>query len=283
MSESGSSGNGSSTKKWDWSNPQNVLAVAGIVAGLAGSVFGVAMAAPYGQDLLCKTFGVSCPRIEARDTKFNISAVDFDGWCASWLKSMENEQFPPPAYTGSTADCRWDAWQAGPTGYTKGIAFSMVAGADKSSDFEAVTKSIGTVLIGHLSMRHTKTAAETPFSLRADCWRDDPAAEVWVHIDACELSAPMIGIDSPFPASSYTSAPVRQADGSLTLTMAKDELDFIQRWRLDVDGQTTADLAPGAYRVDLAIGAPGEAIEPLMISTIFDIASPAPQQQPDPN
>lgn len=286
MSDGGSPG-GSSGKKWDWSNPQNILALIGIVAGLAGSVFGVAMAAPFGQDLLCKNFGFACPRVRAIETQFSIAAIDFEGWCEAWLQTMQSEPLPPPGYTGSKADCRLDASVSGPPGFMGSIATSQTDGDQRSSpDGGGVKQTTDVILIGHLSMKHTQTPADTPFSIRADCWRYDPAVSQWVHLDACTLSPPVYGGIDPFgPVESVLQGvddqnPHQEPDGSYAVTMTKGEMDFIRRWRLDIDGQTTANLTPGDYRVELTVGAPGEAIEPLMLRAVFNVYPSGTQASP---
>lgn len=277
MSEGGSSG-GNSARKWDWGNPQNILAVIGIVAGLAGSVFGVAMAAPFGQDLLCKNFGVACPRVKAMEAQFSVTAIDFDGWCENWLTTMRNDPIPPPGFTDSKADCRLDASVSGPSGYMGSIATTQIDSDGKSStDDGGVKQTPNVILIGHLSMKHTATPADTPFSIRADCWKHDPAVSQWVHLDACTLSPPAYSIGDPFGSvgsvlqSMDDENPSQKPDGSYALTMAKGEIDFVRRWRLDIDGQTTANIPPGDYRVELTIGAPGDAVEPMMLRAAFNV------------
>ena len=90
MSESGPGQPGGATpKKWEWGNPQNVIAIVGIAVGLLGSVFGVALALPFGQDFLCKSVGVSCPHFKVSDAQLSISAIDFDAWCKDALQRQD--------------------------------------------------------------------------------------------------------------------------------------------------------------------------------------------------
>lgn len=265
-----------SDRKWDWSNPQTVLAALGIVAGLAGSVFGVAMAAPYGQDLLCKSFGVSCPRVEFRNPRLSVNAIDFDGWCADWLNQQAKQEFPPPGYTGSVMDCSLDFSVAGPQGFGGQIANSGIEPGGSGG----VAGHGGMLLALHLSMENAATASDTPVTLRVLCRRSDTATEQMAPVP-CELSPPRYDAADPFGerlAYSWQRAEGDEAplpQGAIQAVIRKDELDFIQRWRLDIDNHPNANLPPGLYSVEIAAGSPGESVEPIRIGATFEVYPPS--------
>lgn len=270
-------------RKWDWSNPQTVLAALGIVAGLAGSVFGVAMAAPYGQDLLCKSFGVSCPRVEFKNPRLSVNVIDFDGWCADWLDQQAKQAFPPPGYTGSTMDCSLDFSVAGPPGFGGQISYvslepdGRLVGPDIPG---GVMGHRGMLLALHLSMEHAATATDTPLTLRVLCRRSDAATDQMAPVP-CELSPPRYDAADPFGerlAYSWQRAENAEAplpEGAIEAMVLKDELDFIQRWRLDIDNHPNAELPPGLYSVEIAAGAPGESVEPIRIGATFEVYPPS--------
>ncbi len=285
MGETGKSeADKTSDHKWDWSNPQTILAAAGIFAGLAGSVFGVAMAAPYGQDLLCKSFGVSCPRITLEKPQLSVNAIEFEAWCSDWLTQQEQSEFPPPGYTGSSMDCSLDFSVAEPPGFGGRISYGSVEpdGARITPESPGgVMSHRGMVLAVHLSVEHTAPAVDTPVTLRVLCRRSDAATGQMAPVP-CELRPPSYNAADPtdvgLPAYSWErdqagDDPPRPA-GAIEIVMLKDELDFIERWRLDIDGQPNANLQPGTYSVEIAIGSPGEPVEPKRVGTTFEVYPP---------
>lgn len=273
MSENGFSG-----KKWDWSNPQNILAVIGIIAGLGGSVFGVAMAAPFGQDLLCENFKVACPRMKIEEPSLSISAIDFNGWCASWLSDMRKEQFPPPGFSDSEADCSLDFSTSDPAQFSGMIARSpdardVAKGVEPSGG--GVRKSADIVLVAHLTMQHAPPRADTPFSLRAQCWWSDDSIHMWTRVP-CALSLPKFGAEPFGTLADYVDpqlTPDRATlpEGAIAAVARANALEFIERWRLDIGDGMTANIDPGNYRVEIAIGAPGEAVEPTRVRAEFNV------------
>lgn len=265
-----------SDRKWDWSNPQTILAALGIVAGLAGSVFGVAMAAPNGQDMLCKTFGIACQRVAFKNPQLSVNAIDFDGWCADWLDQQSRMQFPAPGYTGSTMDCSLDFSIAGPPGFGGQISHEGTQPANSGG----VLGHRGMLLALHLSMENAATASDTPITLRVLCRRNDTATEQMAPVP-CELSPPRYDAADPFGerlAYSWQRAEDGEAplpQGAIKALIVKDELDFIQRWRLDIDNHPNAELPPGLYSVEIAAGAPGEPVDPIRVGAMFQVYPPS--------
>lgn len=270
-----------SDRKWDWSNPQIVLNVAAIVVGLAGSIFGVALAAPFGQDLLCKTVNLSCPRTSFENVKLSVNVVAFDAWCDSWLAEMAKEEFPPPGYTGSRADCALDFSSGEPPGHGGGIAFARIPAGEQDvieGDPGGVMSSSGLLLVGHLTMEHPPPRNDTSFTLRAQCTRRDPGGAYFQRVP-CELGPTSYSNGLVFP--DVDDLLYRQSDpddggeglpeGAVRGVMHKGEVDYIARWRLDIDGQTNALLPLGDYRVEIIIGAPGEPVEPKRIGASFQV------------
>lgn len=270
--------------KWDWSNPQTVLAVIGIIAGLGGSVFGVAMAAPYGQDLLCQTFNLTCPRTKFENPSLSINAIDFDSWCDDWLEEQGASDMPPPGYTGSKMDCSLDFSIEEPANYSGNVSF-----ARRAPDGERIAPAApggvasrpGVLLVAHLSMEHPVVQADTPFTLRVVCRRGAPEGRAMAPVP-CQLSPPRYNSVNPFDPDGDAfrwpglDAPTADAEpplpaGAVRVSLRKDELDFIQRWRLDIDGQANAALQPGLYSVEIAAGAPGESVEPVRIGAEFEV------------
>ncbi len=281
MSDTEQSGSGKpSDRKWDWSNPQTILAAVGIVVGLAGSVFGVALAAPYGQDLLCKSFGVSCPRVVFENPQLSVNAISFDDWCNDWLTKQSSSEPPPPGYTGSAMDCSLDFSIAGPPGFGGQISFGSVEPDGKRVTPDnpgGVMSHRGMLLALHLSMEHTATPSDIPVTLRVLCRRSDPETQLMAPV-ACALSPPAYNAADPFARQfDYSAEPDAEAalpEGTIRGVIRKDELDFIQRWRLDIDNHPNAELRPGRYSVEIAAGAPGESVEPVRIGTTFDVYPP---------
>lgn len=271
-----------SDRKWDWSNPQTILAALGIVAGLAGSVFGVAMAAPFGQDLLCKSFGVACPRVVFENPQLSVNAIAFDDWCNDWLsRQSASPEPPPPGYTGSTMDCSLDFSIAGPPGFGGQISFGSIEPDGKRVAPDSpggVLSDRGMLLALHLSMEHTATPSDIPVTLRVLCRRSDPETQLMTPIP-CELSPPDYTAADPFARPhAYLDEPDAEAplpEGAARSVIRKDDLDFIQRWRLDIDNHPNAELPPGRYSVEIAAGAPGESVEPVRIGTTFDVYPPS--------
>jgi len=268
-------------RKWDWSNPQIVLNVVAIAVGLAGSIFGVALAAPFGQDLLCKTMGLSCPRTSFENVKLSVNVIEFDKWCDSWLAEMAREEFPPPGYTGSRADCSLDFSSSEPAGYGGGIAFANIRAGEKDVVEEnpgGVMSNSGLLLVGHLTMEHPPPRDDTSFTLRAQCTRRDPGGGYFQRVP-CELGPTSYSNGMLIPEADdllrrqFDSELAGQdlPEGGVRGVMRKGEVDYIARWRLDIDGQTNALLPLGEYRVEIIIGAPGEPVEPKRIGASFEV------------
>ena len=59
------------------------------------------------------------------------------------------------------------------------------------------------------------------------------------------------------------------------LNTLNSRLDYIARWRLDISGETTSSIPTGDYRVEIAVGAPGESIEPQRVRADFNVYPPA--------
>lgn len=253
-------------KKWDWSSPQNIIALVGIAVSLAGSVFGVALALPFGQDLLCRNFRVSCPHVAVSSIQLDVSAIDFEGWCEDWRSKMRAETAPPPGFIDSPADCRLDFSASDPPGFSARIG--------------GVKQSNGIVLVAHLSMQHPAIPSDIPFTLRAQCWRHDAQISMWVHTP-CALSRPIIDgrppVETPDASVYLDRQPEAQAlpEGAIAAVLEKDALDYIARWRLDIAGETTSSIPTGDYRVEVAVGAPGESIEPQRVRADFNVYPPA--------
>lgn len=281
---------GSSDRKWDLSNPQTLLAVVGIVVSIVGSIFGVALAMPTGQDILCKNFGMSCKHVSMLEAQLNFSVIDFDAWCDNWLKEMEANPPPPPGFSGIRSDCVLDASETGPRGFTKQIALTRIEGDEKNESHDGwARKSPGSVLIAHLSIKHTKTRVETPFTIQADCWRHNPEDSAWEHLNGCALSPAAYRLDGyagsieeSFRQTYEKPEASQQPNGTTAQVMAENEVDFIQRWRLDIEGSKTADLPPGDYRIELSAGEPGEALEPFLLRAWFSVVNEPPPVAPMP-
>lgn len=266
MSESGPGQPGGATpKKWEWGNPQNVIAIVGIAVGLLGSVFGVALALPFGQDFLCKSVGVSCPHFKVSDAQLSISAIDFDAWCKDQLATISAMPDQPPGFSNSQMDCRLRFGDSDPPGFS-----SLISGV------KAVP---GVLLVGHLQMKLPAQRNDVPVTVRAQCWRHDPAISMWGHVP-CELSAPSFDFGNPFGAiEDYASREIKPEapelpEGAFMAVMPANSLDFIARYRLDIDGKINAELTPGDYRVEIAIGGPGEAVEPERVQAEFNVYPP---------
>jgi hypothetical protein len=266
-------------RQWDWKDPQIILGTLAILAGLAGSVFGVAMAAPFGQDLLCRSFNVSCPRTEFENAKLSINVIDFDGWCGRWLEDMAKESAPPPGYSGSVMDCAYDFSVSEPPGFGGSITFANIEpdGRRVTPDTPGGVKSSNGLLLAlHLSMEHPAVLSDTPFTLRVKCSRHDPDIRQWAPV-ACTLRAPYFSAADPQnegPLTYLDEPRPPTPDDTDTGTMLTGELDFAQRWRLDIDGRSDALLPPGDYSVEIAVGAPGEPVAPMRIGAAFNVYPP---------
>lgn len=241
---------GSSDRKWDLSHPQTMLNIISILVTVAVSVFGVAVAVPWGQDTLCSSWGVGCPHFKVTDVRFNVTGIDFKGWCEKEYANASNE--PPPGFINASDACSLDFSASDPPGFFTPV---VETGIEASSN---------KVLVVHFQMNQPPQRVDTAFTLRTECLRRDSSVNQWRQLP-CKLSPPSYGPEQAglmLPMPTYTTdeqAP--PPDGTNRAVIMKDKGSFIERWRLDIDGQTTAMLEPGDYRIDIVVGGAGEPID----------------------
>jgi hypothetical protein len=249
-------------RKWDLSDPQTLLAIVGVGATVVMGLFGAAFAIPGGQDLLCRTIGWSCDAIDLSDVRFTAWAVEHDRFCADQSAGAWYGEAPS---IGS--DCIVDFGTDLPQGYSGPMAY--------------VESTPAVSLAGHLTFQHPQIARAARVTVRPDCWRGREGKDFLEPIP-CALSPPRVGGDLLFGALAAEerkalSAGDTNAPNAIALTLDPAQTVFAARYRLDVDGQESAALVPGYYRMDLSIGAPGEAVEPAKARLEFEVRSPPEQ------
>ncbi|MDP3492964.1 MAG: hypothetical protein Q8R82_07605 [Hyphomonadaceae bacterium] len=265
MSESGPGQQGGApAEKREWYNSQTIIRIGGILVGLVTILF-AGLALPFGQDFLCKSVGLSCPHVKVSDMQFGVSAIDFDAWCKDKLATIAAMPDQPPGFTNTQMDCALEFSASDPPGF--------------SGQISGVKAVPGVVLVGHLQMKIPAQRTDIPMTVRAQCSRHDAAISMWVRVP-CELSPPSYDFGNPYgtPESFVAEEPKPEApelpEGAFVAVMSANSLDFIARYRLDMDGKINAELPPGDYRVEIAIGGPGEAVEPERVQAEFNVYPP---------
>jgi len=148
-----------------------------------------------------------------------------------------------------------------------------------SGQIEGVKAIPGVILVGHLQMKIPAQRNDVPVTVRAQCFRHDPAISMWTRVP-CELSAPSYDFGNPYGTlESFVSEEAKPdapdlPEGAFMAVMPANSLDFIARYRLDIDGKINAELPVGDYRVEIAIGGPGEAVEPDRAQAAFNVYPP---------
>lgn len=261
-----------SEKKWDFSNPQTLLAVVGIVVSLVGSVFGVALAVPWGQDILCNSISMACPHFEVADLRAKVDTIDFKGWCDQEYRDVPESEPPPPGLNSARDACTLDFSDHSPVGFFRDVTD------------DGFYRSPDKVLALHFEMSNPPQQIDTPFTLRTECSRNDDSIRMWQRLP-CKLSPPEFGpveagltLDpQPFDADAEEVS----ADGSeLRATILKKKGSFVGRWRLDMERLKNGNLEAGTYRVEIIVGGAGEPIDKTprteILFTVLNPGDPAP-------
>lgn len=261
-----------SEKKWDFSNPQIMLGVLAIAVSIAGSVFGVALAVPWGQDILCNSVNLGCPHFEVADLRAKVDTIDFKGWCDEEYKNVPADEPPPPGLDRARDACKLDFFDHNPAGFFSDVTDG---GFYRSSD---------KVLALHFEMSSPPQQINTPFTLRTECSRHDDSIRMWQRLP-CQLSPPEYGpveagltlAPQTFEADAVEVSP----DGSeLRATILKKKGGFVGRWRLDIERSKNGNLEAGTYRVEIIVGGAGEPIDKTprteVLFTVLNPGDPAP-------
>lgn len=262
-----SDGDKPSDKKWDLSNPQILLALIGLVVTVAGTVFGVALAAPWGQDALCNTFNVSCPHFKVTDVRANVAAIDFGAWCDEQYKNAPADELPPPGLLKARDACTLDFSDSNPVGFFRDVTD------------DGYYRSSSKVLALHFQMNNPPQRVDTEFTLRTECSRHDDGIGMWTRLP-CTLSPPVYGPEEAGllvePGNFATQPDEASSDGStLRAIILKGKGGFVERWRLDIDLSKNASIEAGTYRVEIIVGGAGEPIdETPRTEVLFTVVNP---------
>lgn len=262
----------SSEKKWDLSNPQILLTLIGIVVGAVCSVFGVALAMPLGQDLLCNSYGVACPHFKMSNALLDVSGIDYAGYCRKEYPERPGGtglDTPSPGYDEAIDACEVNFANNDPPGFFTPVLKTGIDG------------SPGNVLVVHFQMAVPPQRINVPFTLRTECRRGDDAIQMMSEIP-CKLSPPVYGPyqTGKLPLQDYSAAENDLPDGALRTSLTKAKGSYVGRWRLDIEGSPNAGVRPGVYSLTMVVGGAGEPIDDAVPSTVFFTVYPAPSGPP---
>lgn len=263
----------SSEKKWDLSNPQILLTLVGIVVGAVCSVFGVALAMPLGQDLLCNSYGVACPHFKMSNALLDVSGIDYKAYCEKEYAGRDTGSLldqPSPGFEKAIDACEVNFANNDPPGFFMPVLKTGVVG------------SPGNILVVHFQMAVPPQRINVPFTLRTECRRGDDAIQMMSDVP-CKLSPPIYG---PYQTGALPTLPDYSApenvlpDGTLRTNITKDKGSYVGRWRLDIEGSPNAGVRPGVYSVTMIVGGAGEPIDDAVPSTVFFTLYPSPSAPP---
>ena len=263
----------SSEKKWDLSNPQIVLTLIGIMVGAICSVFGVALAMPFGQDLLCNSYGIACPHFRMSNAMLDVSGINYQRYCEDkyrGLDSVSDLEPPPPGYDSAIDACEVEFSQNDPPGYFAPVLETGIYGSPDN------------VLVVHFQMTVPPQRINVPFTLRTQCRRGDDDIQMMVLIP-CKLSPPVYGPNETGKGGllpDYAADEEVLPDGTLRTSILKENGSYVGRWRLDIEGSPNAGVKPGRYSVTMFVGGAGEPIDDAEPSEVFFTMYPAPSEPP---